>query len=70
MLAYLTGKGYSDWDVVSETPEEKNIPAEATYAFAAENNSGSHKSNDGLFYTALGLMGVITIGGLAFGRKA
>jgi hypothetical protein len=69
MLSYLTGKTYSDWDVVSESADEKNIPAEATYAMAAESNSSS-KSDDGLFFTAIGTMGAIAIGGIAFNRKA
>jgi hypothetical protein len=69
MLSYLTGKGYSDWDVVSESKEEKNIPVAASYAFVAENPGESNKPGSAFFYTALGIIGVITIGGLAVGRK-
>ncbi len=69
MLTYLTGKGYSDWDVVSEPTEEKNIPAEASYAVAAEENDSEHSPNRNGFYAAMGIIGVITIGGIVMARK-
>jgi Na+-translocating ferredoxin:NAD+ oxidoreductase RnfD subunit len=70
MLAYLTGKGYSDWDVVSESSDEKNIPAEASYAVAAEDNDDAQKPGRNIFYAAMGIIGVITIGGIAMARKS
>lgn len=70
MLSYLTGKGYSDWDVVSETTEEKNIPIEASYAVAAEENGDAHRSGKNGFYMAMGVIGIITIGGIAMARKS
>lgn len=64
MLAYLTGKTYKDWDVVSIEPEEQFIPAEASYAAVAPLiNKESGRSN-GILYATLGVMGVITLAGL------
>jgi hypothetical protein len=70
MLTYLTGKGYSDWDVVSETTEEKNIPMEASYALAAEANNDTHPNRKNGWYMAMGMIGIITIGGIAMSRKS
>jgi hypothetical protein len=70
MLTYLTGKGYSDWDVVSETTEEKNIPMEASYALAAEANNDTPRNRKNGWYMAMGMIGIITIGGIAMSRKS
>ena len=40
MLTYLTGKSYSDWDVVMND-EEKSIPAEAAYATVSKDINNS-----------------------------
>jgi hypothetical protein len=64
MLAYLTGKTYKDWDVVSNEPEEQFIPAEASYAAVAPMvNKESGRSN-GILYATLGVIGVITLAGV------
>jgi hypothetical protein len=67
MLTYLTGKGYSDWDVVVNEPEEKFIPTDASYAAIAPNVQYGTKGNNGIFFAALGVLGIITIAG--FSRK-
>jgi hypothetical protein len=70
MLAYLTGKGYNDWDDLSmNNEEEKSIPAEASYAVAAEKSGSTRQSDRPVFYVAMGLIGILTIGGIARSRK-
>jgi hypothetical protein len=70
MLTYLTGKGYGDWDVVSEQPEEKYVPAEASYAAIApsvENRPGKDKR---ILYATLGVTGLIFLVGFRrFAKK-
>ena len=67
MLTYLTGKGYSDWDVVSNDPEEKNIPAEASYASITPSSQQTPKKDKGILFATIGVMGLITLAG--FGTK-
>lgn len=64
MLTYLTGKDFSDWDLVSETPDEKLIPTEASYASIApylENKSGRSKA---ILFATMGVVGLISLAGL------
>ncbi len=71
MLTYLTGKNYSDWDVVSETPDEKYVPADASYASIApsiENKSG--KKDTGILIATLGIVGLISLSGLRRKKKS
>ena len=63
MLTYLTGKDYSDWDVVSEQPEEKYIPAEASYASIAPLVENKPKKDRGILYATLGVTGLIFLVG-------
>lgn len=67
MLSYLTGKNYSDWDVVTEDPEEKYIPAEAKYATIAPSINEKPKRNTGVLYATLGVVGLISLVG--FGQR-
>jgi len=67
MLTYLTGKGYSDWDVVMNEPEEKFIPADASYASMAPDVNNGSKRNNGILFSALGVIGLVTLAG--FSRK-
>src|SRR5436190_6353415 len=62
MLTYLTGKGYDDWDVVTNTKEE-NIPAEISYRSIASTIRFEKKDNRPLFAT-LGVIGLIALFGL------
>lgn len=63
-LAYLTGKGYNDWDVVSNEPEEKMIPAEASYASIAPSLNTEKSKRDGrILYATLGIMGLVAFAG-------
>lgn len=60
-LAYLTGKSYSDWDVVSNDPEETLLPSEASYqAVAATSDKKSGRDKSLLFAT-------LSVAGLAIG---
>jgi len=61
MLAYLTGKGYSDWDVVVNDEEEKFIPAEAAYATVSKDIDKKPKQNNMLLFCTIGVMGMISL---------
>jgi hypothetical protein len=64
MLTYLTGKGYSDWDVVSEQPEEKYVPKEASYASIAPSLQNKPKKDKGILVATLSVLGLISLAGL------
>ena len=59
MLTYLTGKDYIDWDVVSEQPEEKYIPKDASYASIAPSVEGRPKGEKGILYATCSIVGLI-----------
>jgi Na+-translocating ferredoxin:NAD+ oxidoreductase RnfD subunit len=59
MLTYLTGKDYSDWDVVSGEPEEKYLPQEAAYASIAPAIDKTPEREKGILFATLGLAGLI-----------
>ncbi|TMI95183.1 MAG: DUF2330 domain-containing protein [Bacteroidetes bacterium] len=67
MLTYLTGKGYSDWDVVSEQPEEKYVPREASYASIATLIQNKPKKDKGILVATVSVIGLISLAG--FRRK-
>jgi hypothetical protein len=67
MLTYLTGKDYSDWDVVSEQPEEKYVPAEASYASIAPSIHNKPKKDKGILIATFSVIGLISLAG--FNRK-
>jgi hypothetical protein len=68
MLTYLTGRDYKDWDLVSEEPNEKYVPAGASYAAIAPSvENRSKKKDPGILLATLGVVGLITLGG--FRRK-
>jgi len=64
MLTYLTGKDYSDWDVVSEQPEEKYVPTEASYASIAPLLQNKPKKDKGILVATLSVMGLVSLAGL------
>jgi Na+-translocating ferredoxin:NAD+ oxidoreductase RnfD subunit len=64
MLTYLTGKSYSDWDVVSEQPEEKYLPKEESYASIAPTINNHKKKDTGILFATIGVMGLISLAGL------
>ena len=68
MLTYLTGKSYSDWDVVSEQPEEKYVPADASYTSIAPSVQDRPKKDKGILVATLGVVGLISLAG--FRRKS
>jgi Na+-translocating ferredoxin:NAD+ oxidoreductase RnfD subunit len=63
MLSYLTGKGYSDWDLVSEEPEERYVPTEAKYASIAPSIDSRPKKDRGILYATIGVIGIISLAG-------
>ena len=63
MLTYLTGKDYSDWDVVAENPDEKYVPAEASYDAVAPLAENRPKKEKGILYATLGVAGLISLAG-------
>ena len=60
MLTYLTGKNYSDWDVVSEDVEEKFIPTEASYNTVASIAAKTPEKENSILYATLGVLGLVT----------
>ncbi len=68
MLTYLTGKGYSDWDVVINEEGEKFIPAEASYAAASLGVKNKPGTNNSLLFAGIGLVGLISL--ISFRRRS
>lgn len=64
MLSYLTGKGYNDWDMVSNDDEEKYIPAEASYAIISKDADPARKHNNGLLFAGIAMAGLVTVAGM------
>ncbi len=71
-LRFLTGKGYEDWDLLSGTNEEKNIPREDSYAVLASSEGANPyvlgKRNTILFAT-VGMMGLLSLSRIRRQRK-
>ena len=67
MLSYLTGKGYSDWDVLANTEEEKRVPAEAKYEVVAAANKETPKRDNKLLFATIGVIGMVTL--IGFGQR-
>lgn len=68
MLTYLTGKSYSDWDVVASAEEEKRVPLESTYAVIASSVGGKNqKKSNTILIATLGTMGLVSL--IRLGRK-
>ena len=61
MLTYLTGKGYSDWDVVINDEEEKYVPSDASYASAASLIETKPKRDKTLLFATMGVMGLVSV---------
>jgi hypothetical protein len=61
MLAYLTGKGYSDWDVVINENEEKFIPAEAAYATVSKDINNNTGRDNTLLFATIGVVGLVSL---------
>ena len=69
MLTYLTGKNYSDWDVVMNDEEEKYIPAEVSYDSVASLNNTRPKRDNTLLFATLGVMGLVSVIGFRQQRR-
>ena len=63
MLAQLTGKGYSDWDVVLQ---ENNLPGAASYASVATRIPVNRQKPDFVWAAVIGLVGMGSL--IGFGR--
>ncbi|PWT73440.1 MAG: hypothetical protein C5B59_13350 [Bacteroidetes bacterium] len=61
-LSSLTGKSYTDWDVVAKnSQEEKAMPDGATYASVNADIYSSDKKNNGILIATLGLVGLASV---------
>jgi len=69
MLTYLTGKSYDDWDVVINSKEEKNIPADVSYRSIASTTTFDKKDSRPLFAT-LGVIGLIALFGFKRSKRS
>lgn len=69
MLTYLTGKSFDDWDVVSNTGEEKYVPTEASYAMVAKDAVPKSGGNNNLLFAGIAMVGLISIVGLGRRKK-
>ena len=63
MLSYLTGKGYSDWDVVLDK-SEKNIPLIASYDSIGNSEKDQREAGKNFVFALVGLAGIISLVGL------
>jgi hypothetical protein len=63
MLTYLTGKDYSDWDVVLDA-SEKNIPMIASYESVGNSEKQPKEVGKNLVFALVGLAGIISLVGL------
>jgi hypothetical protein len=63
MLTYLTGKGYSDWDLFSEEAEEKYVPTEAQYASIGPSINNKPNRDKRILYATIGIVGIISLAG-------
>lgn len=66
MLGYLTGKGYSDWDVVINE-NEKNIPLIASYESVSKSEKQDNGAGKNLVFVLAGLVGMISL--VSFRRR-
>ena len=64
MLAYLTGKTYNDWDLVTNDDQEKDIPETVSYASVAVEQNETPQRDYTLFLATVGVMGLISLAGL------
>ena len=65
-LSYLTGKDYSDWDVVTSNEEEKYIPVEISYGNLL---TKVPKKGHGVLFAGLGVVGFVVVIGFKKRRK-
>jgi hypothetical protein len=69
MLTYLTGKDFSDWDVVTNSEEERYVPTDASYSDIAGALKVQKKDN-GLLIATLGIIGLAALIGFKQKRKS
>jgi len=60
MLTTLTGKTYSDWDVVADN-EEKNIPGESSYKTVSLDMQKPGKKGTRILFAAIGAIGLVSV---------
>lgn len=59
MLTYLTGKGYSDWDVV----ENDKVPVDESYAVLAKQIKNKSERDQTLLFATIGVVGLMSLAG-------
>ena len=69
MLTYLTGKDFSDWDVVTNNEEERCVPTDASYSDIAAALKVQKKDN-GVLFATLGIIGLAALIGFKQKRKS
>jgi len=70
MLTYLTGKGYNDWDVVVNSPEEKYVPKEASYATVERKLDKNSDTKHGILFGIVAVIGLASLVGLGNRKDA
>ena len=63
MLSYLTGKSYSDWDVVMNE-EEKSVPTEAEYVTVSKDINKKQGRDNVLLFATIGMIGLVSLAGV------
>jgi hypothetical protein len=69
MLGYLTGKGYDDWDVLVNSPEEKYVPKEASYAAVESKLDKRSETKHGILFGLIAVIGLASLLGLGSRRE-
>jgi hypothetical protein len=64
-LTRLTGKGYNDWDMVTNADEEKSVPVEDSYATLAGRMGNGQKRDQGILFATLGVACLISLAGFS-----
>ncbi|HTQ65043.1 MAG TPA: DUF2330 domain-containing protein [Puia sp.] len=68
-LTRLTGKGYNDWDMVTNADEEKYIPVEDSYAALSHRTGVTEKRDNRILLATLGVACLISLAGFRQKRK-
>ena len=69
MLTYLTGKSYSDWDLIVNSDEEKFIPGDDSYATINAGLGKNVKKDKRILLTVIVALCVLPLTGMSMRRK-
>jgi len=67
-LTALTGKGYTDWDVVT-TADEGNLFQRRILITRSRRQSMLKKDKNGILFATLGVMGLLSLAGFSQRKK-